>query len=68
MANLLDNGHRLARAYQTTPEHKLAQLLTANAIFKALLLQKLAETTEDLVRLSERVKRLAEWNRQSRQT
>jgi hypothetical protein len=60
MANPLHSGHRLARAYQATPEHKLAAVLTANAIFKAIVLQKLADTTEELVRLSERVKAVAE--------
>jgi Ni,Fe-hydrogenase III small subunit len=56
MANHFDNGHRRARAYQAMPEHKLVAVVTTDAIFKAILLQKLAHTTEELVRLSERVK------------
>jgi hypothetical protein len=34
--------------------------VATDAIFKAILLQKLADTTEELVRFSERVKELAE--------
>ena len=55
MVNILDNDHPLAQAYEAVPEHKLAEVLT-----KAILLQKLADTTEKLVQLSEHAKKLTE--------
>jgi hypothetical protein len=61
MANHLDNSHRLARAYKAMSEHKLVAVVTTDAIVKAILLRKLADTTGELLRFSERVKELASW-------